>query len=213
MLIISQLNELKNEIAKLKLSNQTIGFVPTMGALHEGHLSLVAKSIEENDKTIVSIFVNPTQFGKNEDLEKYPRPIEKDQKLLQEAGTAIIFRPSNEVIYLGDPDLGTIIFEPSLSKKLCGLTRPDHFQGVCSIVLRLFNLIQPTRAYFGEKDFQQLTIIKKMVHDLFLNVEIISCPIIREKNGLALSSRNSYLTAVEKEEASFIYQSLRLIHE
>lgn len=211
MLIISNISDLKNEIHRAKKNGKTIGFVPTMGALHEGHLSLIKRSLSENDQTVVSIFVNPTQFGQNEDYNKYPRSIEKDRALLQKKGVDIVFEPTNDAIYFEEPDSGTIIYEPTMSQKLCGVTRPDHFKGVTSIVLRLFNLVQPTRAYFGEKDYQQLVIIKKMVRDLFLDVEIVPCSIERESNGLALSSRNVYLSTPEKSTASFIYQSLQLV--
>ncbi len=211
MIILNTCQEIKKIINNLKKQNKSIGFVPTMGALHEGHLSLIKEAQKENDITIVSIFINPTQFGKNEDFQKYPKPWEEDQKILIDLKIDFLFLPNAQEIYGKDINSSTIIYEPKHAKKLCGKTRINHFQGVTSVVLRLFNLIKPNKAYFGEKDFQQLVIIKKMVEDLFLDTEIIACPIIRDKNGLALSSRNKYLNEKEKKFAPYIYKVLKLV--
>ena len=209
-MILTESNPSKIQELVKKYKNQqlTIGFVPTMGALHEGHLSLVQASNTACDKTIVSIFVNPTQFGPNEDFQAYPRTLSKDQELLSKYKVDLLFTPSNEEIYPEGPEKGTIIYEPTLSKLYCGASRPNHFQGVCTVVLRLFNLIEPDKAFFGEKDYQQMTILKKMSADLFLKTQIIPCPIIREANGLAKSSRNIYLSTSQYHEASYISQAL-----
>jgi pantoate--beta-alanine ligase len=178
-----------------------------MGYLHKGHMSLVERARKECDIVIVSIYVNPTQFGPNEDLEKYPRDFERDSKLCEEAGTDVIFFPSNEEMY--PKRYLTFIEVKGLSKKLCGITRPNHFKGVTTIVAKLLNIIMPDKAYFGLKDYQQYIIVKKMVEDLNMNVEVIGCPTIREENGLAMSSRNSYLNPKEREEATILYKSLK----
>lgn len=191
------------------LTNKQVGFVPTMGALHTGHLSLIHQSQLENDITIVSIFVNPTQFSPTEDLDKYPRPLEKDIELLKKKNVDILFTPSQKDIYPNGLKNATQLYIPKLSKQFCGQTRRHFFRGILMVVNRLFNIVQPQRAYFGEKDFQQLQLIQKMTHDLFMPIEIIGCPIIREPNGLAMSSRNQYLTQQEKKIASNIYRALK----
>jgi len=192
--VIHTKEELKNIIKNL---NKTIGLVPTMGALHRGHASLIKKSVEQNEFTIVSDFVNPTQFGINEDFDKYPRTLEADAKLCEELGVDVLFAPSSDEMYQ-DTRETTLVCPPySAIDKLCGKSRPGHFDGVATIVAKLFNLTKCDRAYFGQKDAQQLFIIQKMVKELDFNVEIIPCPIIREEDGLALSSRNTYI----KEEA------------
>lgn len=191
-------------------SNKKIGFIPTMGALHNGHLSLVELAKEKTDFTVVSIFINPTQFGKNEDLITYPKNIKKDLQELMKLGVDCVFIPNQNTIY-PTPDHFTEITVPHYETLYCGITRPTFFKGICSVVLRLFNIIKPNEAFFGEKDFQQLFIIKKMVKDLFLPIKITSSPIIREKNGLAMSSRNAYLTNEEIKYAKEIFQYLSFI--
>lgn len=206
MRIINNIKDLKKEIKNLKGS---IGLVPTMGALHQGHKSLIDKSVNDNDNTIVSIFVNPIQFGANEDLDKYPRQLELDAKLCKEAGVEIIFAPTADEMYQKDKQNLTLICPPySAVDKLCGKSRVGHFDGVCSVVAKLFNLTKANRAYFGQKDAQQLFIIQKMVRDLNFDIEIIPCPIVRESDNLALSSRNQYLTDSDRKQALNISKAL-----
>lgn len=185
----------------------SVGFVPTMGALHAGHMSLVALSRAKAERTIVSIFVNPLQFGPNEDYAKYPRPFEKDYALLKAAGVDAVFVPEAEMLYR--PDASTYVAEDRVSLPLCGAFRPGHFRGVATIVLKLFNLVQPTHAVFGQKDAQQCAVVERMVRDLDVPIEIVRGPIVREPDGLALSSRNLYLSAEERQAAPLIYQSLQ----
>lgn len=206
MKIIDNIKELKEEIAKLQ---GTIGLVPTMGALHDGHKSLIQKAVEKTDNAVVSVFVNPIQFGQNEDLDKYPRTFENDKCLCEQAGVKILFAPKVEQMYEGDKKSLTLICPPyEVVDKLCGKSRPGHFDGVCSVVAKLFNLTKATHAFFGRKDAQQLFIIQKMVKDLNFNVEIIPCPIVREHDGLALSSRNQYLTEQERKDALGISKAI-----
>lgn len=186
----------------------TIGFVPTMGALHKGHLSLVKKSTKQCHLTIVSLFVNKLQFAPNEDFKKYPRNIKKDIDLLEKHNVDIVIVPDASKIY--NQNFSFLIQELDLSKKLEGVSRPQFFNGVTTIVCKLFNLVQPQRVYFGMKDIQQLCIIKKMISDLNYNIKLISCPTIREVNGLAMSSRNQYLSSKGKNEASIVYQTLKM---
>jgi len=188
------------------LKGRKIGFVPTMGALHEGHLSLVRRSKQENDITVVSIFVNPIQFGPNEDFNRYPRDFDGDFNKLQNEGVDILFYPDIASIY--PEGYSTYVEVKGLSDKLCGAFRPGHFKGVATIVTKLFNIVKPNRAYFGQKDYQQSVIIRRMVKDLNLDVEIIVCPTVREEDGLAMSSRNSYLSGKEREAATIIYKTL-----
>jgi len=188
------------------LKGRKIGFVPTMGALHEGHLSLVRRSKQENDITVVSIFVNPIQFGPNEDFNRYPRDFDGDFNKLQNEGVDILFYPDIASIY--PEGYSTYVEVKGLSDKLCGAFRPGHFKGVATIVTKLFNIVKPKRAYFGQKDYQQSIIIRRMVKDLNLDVEIIVCPTVREEDGLAMSSRNSYLSGKEREAATIIYKTL-----
>lgn len=188
------------------MKGRTIGFVPTMGALHNGHLSLIKRAKNENDITVASIFVNPMQFGPAEDLEKYPRPVEDDIRKLRELETDILFLPDNTLMY--PAGFSTHIDIGQLAKKLCGISRPGHFRGVATVVAKLFNITNPTRAYFGQKDFQQALIIKRMVKDLNFNVEIVVCPTIREHDGLAMSSRNLYLDTNQRRAASVLYRCL-----
>ncbi len=201
--------DIQDQITLLKQKNTCIGFIPTMGALHEGHRSLINTAHQHCDIVIVSIFVNPTQFAPNEDLDRYPRPFEKDQEVLKNAKVDILFAPTETEIYPTGKHKTTQIILPYLSKKLCGKTRPHFFKGVLMVVNRLFNIIQPTMAFFGEKDFQQLTIIKRMVTDLVMPIQIIGCPTIREKDGLAISSRNIYLSPSERRNASTIFQAMQ----
>jgi len=206
MKTIRNISELKKVIRKWKISKRTIGFVPTMGALHEGHLSLVRKARKETDKVIVSIFVNPMQFSPHEDLKKYPRPFAKDKELCKQAGADIIFSPPPDGIY--PEGFKTFINMKGLPEVLCGHSRPGHFSGVMTVVAKLFNITEPDIAYFGLKDFQQLAIIKQMVRDLNMAVSIKAMPIIREKDGLAMSSRNQYLTPDLRIQATCLYKAL-----
>ncbi len=200
--------ELQTFIKKLKKEGKTVGFVPTMGYLHEGHLSLVRCAKKDNDLVVVSIFVNPTQFGKNEDYNRYPRDLQRDLKLLEREGVDIVFAPEVEDMY--PPGFSTYVEETKLSQTLEGKFRPGHFRGVCTVVNKLFNIVQPDRAYFGEKDYQQLLVIKKMVQDLNMDIEIVGCPIVREADGLAKSSRNVYLSEEERRQATALYKSFLL---
>ncbi len=184
----------------------TIGLVPTMGFLHEGHLSLVRRAMGENDTCVVSIFVNPLQFGPSEDFDAYPRDMGRDLDLLASEGVELVFSPGVDEMF--SPDHSTIVSEKKLSDFLCGSARPGHFDGVCTIVLKLFNILRPDRAYFGEKDYQQLQVIRRMVRDLDLEVKVIGCPIVREEDGLALSSRNTYLGEAEREQAIALSRAL-----
>lgn len=196
MEIINSVKELKDKLYILKSQKRSIGLVPTMGALHKGHISLVEKCSKENDITVVSIFVNPTQFNDKKDLERYPRTLEADCKLLGNIKVDIVFAPSVEEIY-PEPDTRTFSYPPT-DTVMEGKYRPGHFNGVCQIVSKLFDFVEPDKAYFGEKDFQQVAVIKAMVKDKKYSIEIIQCPIIRENDGLALSSRNVLLTSQER---------------
>jgi pantoate--beta-alanine ligase len=199
---------LMDYLKSIKDSQKTIGFVPTMGALHEGHLALMKKSLQENDTTVVSIFVNPTQFNNPEDLEKYPRTLEEDVKKLTNLDDSIIlYAPTVEDIYDGKPTSQSFDFD-GLENQMEGKFRPGHFNGVGTIVKRLFEIVTPTNAYFGEKDFQQLQIVKKMVSKNNLDVNVVGCPIHREANNLAMSSRNERLTPLERDQAALIYRVL-----
>ena len=204
MKLVHTIREVREQIKEWKKQGLTIGFVPTMGALHQGHLSLIEKSCEQCDKTVVSIFVNPIQFGPSEDLDKYPRTLEADCELAKCAD--LIFAPSPKEMYgeghILSNDFLTYVVPPYFYiDKLCAKSRVGHFDGVCTVVNKFFNIVQPDFAFFGEKDRQQLIIIKKMVKDLNIPIEIVGCPIVREESGLALSSRNSYLTTSEKNDA------------
>jgi len=209
--IIHKIEELKNILKDKKTLE--IGLVPTMGALHEGHASLIKKSVEQNDFTVVSVFVNPVQFGINEDFDKYPRTLEKDAKLCENLGADIVFAPAVDEMYQDTKELTLVCPPYSAINKLCGKSRPGHFDGVATVVSKLFNITGCTKAYFGQKDAQQLFIIKKMVKDLNFNVEIIPCPIVRENDGLALSSRNSYLKEESREDALKLYKALKYAKE
>jgi pantoate--beta-alanine ligase len=209
--LVSTVKEVKEYIKTWKEEGFIIGFVPTMGYLHEGHKSLIERAVKENDKVVVSIFVNPTQFGPNEDLSTYPRDIERDKKLCMEAGAYLIFNPEPSEMYL--EGASTYVNVDNLTQGLCGAKRPGHFSGVCTVVSKLFNIVSPEKAYFGEKDAQQLAVIKRMVRDLNFNVQIVGCPIIREGDGLAKSSRNKYLSDEERLAAVILSKSLNKAKE
>jgi pantoate--beta-alanine ligase len=205
----SQKDELQNLLSEPRKQGHSIGFVPTMGALHEGHLSLVEKAFCESDMVVVSIFVNPTQFDKKADLEKYPRDLEKDLKLLEKKfPDVIVFSPSAKELYNGEVKRKHFDFGP-ISEEMEGKHRPGHFDGVGTVLELLFDIVKPDKAFFGEKDFQQLQIVKKLVEITGQTVKIIGCPISRETNGLAMSSRNELLTGNQREEAAFIHQTLQ----
>ena len=207
MNIVNSISEVRELIQSHRKENKSIGFVPTMGYLHQGHLSLMERAKVENDIVVVSIFVNPTQFGPKEDLEAYPRDIERDLELTKSVGVDIVFNPNVSEIY--PKGYNTYVnLEGELTNKLCGEKRPGHFKGVTTIVSKLFNIVNPDRAYFGQKDAQQVAVIKKMVDDLNFNIDIISCPIVRENDGLALSSRNTYLNRDERIKATILSKSL-----
>ncbi len=205
MLIAKTVSEARAFAQSQKKEDRTVGLVPTMGCLHEGHASLIKKCREQNDVVIVSVFLNPTQFGPSEDLDSYPRTFEADKRLCEELGVDLIFCPDPEEMYR---DHKTYVSVEGLSKNLCGASRPIHFRGVCTVVSKLFNIITPDRAYFGEKDAQQLAIVRKMVSDLNFDIDIIGCPIVREKDGLAKSSRNNYLNAEERKAALCLSRGL-----
>lgn len=200
--------EIKNQIKEWKKQGLTVGLVPTMGYLHEGHQSLIERAVKENDRVVVSIFVNPIQFAPNEDLESYPRDIKKDTALCEKTGAHLIFNPTPEEMYPNG--FSTNVTMSGLTKELCGKTRPTHFAGVCTVVSKLFNITAPDRAYFGEKDAQQLAIIKRMVKDLNFDLEIVGCPIVREADGLAKSSRNTYLSTEERKAALILSKAIFL---
>lgn len=213
MKIFNKKLELQHFLNSFNQEKKSVGLVPTMGALHQGHLSLIKKAIEDNDQVVVSIFVNPTQFNNTEDLEKYPRNLEKDIATIQTLSDNIaIFAPAISEMYEGAPTSGDYDFQ-GLDKVMEGAFRPGHFQGVATIVEKLFRLVHPTRAYFGEKDYQQILIIKSMVSQKKLPVTLVPCPIIREASGLAMSSRNQRLSAEGREKASFIYKVLQEVKE
>lgn len=206
MKVATTILETRNTVKEWKKQGYTVGLVPTMGFLHEGHASLIKKCREQNDKVVVSVFVNPTQFGSNEDLEAYPRDFEKDKALCESLGADLIFHPEPSEMY-DNPKAYVSIND--LSDNLCGKTRPIHFKGVCTVVSKLFHIVTPDRAYFGQKDAQQLAIIKKMVKDLNFDIEIVGCPIVRESDGLAKSSRNTYLNEEERKAALCLSRSVK----
>lgn len=208
MKIVHTVEEVRQAVRIWKAEGKTIGLVPTMGYLHEGHKSLIDRAVAENDHVVVSIFVNPIQFGPAEDLETYPRDLEKDSELCQTAGASLIFHPDPSQMY--SPTFSSFINMSTLTGGLCGKTRPSHFQGVCTVVGKLFNIVEPNKAYFGQKDAQQLAVIRHMVEDLNFNLEIVGCPIVREADGLAKSSRNSYLSKDERKAALVLSQSLAI---
>jgi pantoate--beta-alanine ligase len=208
MQVVTNPRVLQEETIRWRREGLTIGFVPTMGFLHEGHLSLIERARAKADKVVVSIFVNPTQFAPNEDLASYPRDPVRDQALVESAGGDILFMPSDADMY--DPHAATWVEVPSFAKNLCGASRPTHFRGVCTVVAKLFNIVQPHYAFFGEKDWQQLALLRRMVCDLMFPVELVGCPIVREDDGLARSSRNVNLLEQERAEAPYLNKGLEL---
>ncbi len=208
MQIIKTIDELRSIVKGWKKEGLSVGLVPTMGYLHDGHRSLIVRAASENDRVVVSDFVNPTQFGVNEDLDSYPRDIDRDAAVCEAAGADLIFHPELEEMYFKDSC--TFVDMDKLTKGLCGKTRPTHFRGVCTVVSKLFLIVAPDRAYFGQKDAQQLAVIRRMVRDLNFDIEIVGCPIVREEDGLAMSSRNTYLNKEERKAALILHESLML---
>ena len=208
MKIVGTVKEVREQVKEWKKEGQTVGFVPTMGYLHEGHGSLITKARENNDKVVVSIFVNPMQFGPTEDLATYPRDLDHDAALCESAGVDLIFHPEAEEMY--EKDFCSFVDMTGLTEGLCGKTRPIHFRGVCTVVNKLFNIVTPDHAYFGQKDGQQLAVIKRMVRDLNMDIEIVGCPIVREEDGLAKSSRNTYLSSEERKAALILSKTVAL---
>ncbi|GLI54597.1 pantothenate synthetase [Propionigenium maris DSM 9537] len=211
MKVAEMIGEVRKIVESWRKEGLSVGLVPTMGYLHLGHESLIEKAVEENDRVVVTIFVNPAQFDRAEDLENYPVKTEEDLKIIEKIGGALVFLPDATEIY--PEGFNTVLEVEELDKELCGATRPGHFRGVCTIVNKLFNIVGPTRAYFGEKDYQQLAIIRRMVTDLNMPVEIIGCPIVRDEDGLALSSRNARLSADKREKALILSRTLRELKE
>lgn len=211
MKIEETIKETRKIIKEWKRQGLTVGLVPTMGFLHEGHESLIRKSAEDNDRTVVSVFVNPMQFGKNEDLETYPRDFERDSRICREAGADLIFHPAPEEMY--PEQFFTYTDMDVITEGLCGSDRPDHFRGVCTVVSKLFHIAAPDRAYFGQKDAQQLSVIRKMVRDLDFDLEVVGCPTVREADGLAKSSRNTYLSPEERRAATVINRALNYVKD
>jgi pantoate--beta-alanine ligase len=207
MVTVEQINEIKEMVRIARKAGYKIGFVPTMGYFHAGHLSLIRRAKQENNLVVASLFVNPIQFGPKEDFNSYPRDLKRDQGLAADAGADILFAPEKDEIY--PSGYQTYIEVTEISRGLCGAVRPGHFKGVATVVLKLFHIVEPDRAYFGEKDAQQLRVIKRMVTDLNYRIEIIGCPIIRESDGLAMSSRNSYLTPPERRAATVLFRALQ----
>ncbi len=206
MKIVETIEEVRKQVKEWKKQGLTVGLVPTMGYLHEGHQSLMEAARKENDKVVVSIFVNPMQFGPTEDLAEYPRDLDHDAKLCEKVGVDLIFHPEPEEMY--QPDFCSFVDMTGLTEGLCGKTRPIHFRGVCTVVNKLFNIVQPDKAYFGQKDGQQLAVIRRMVRDLNMDIQIVGCPIIREEDGLAKSSRNTYLSAEERKAALILSKTI-----
>ncbi|MDH5680033.1 MAG: pantoate--beta-alanine ligase [Spirochaetota bacterium] len=203
--------DMQNISLELRRNGVSLGFVPTMGALHDGHLSLIRESLAENDKSIVSIFVNPTQFGPTEDLGRYPRTIEKDMDKLRGLGVDYLFLPTNETMY--PAGFRSYVTVEGLTDKLCGLARPEHFRGVTTVCCKLFQIVSPRISYFGQKDYQQALVIRRMIEDLNIPMELKVMPITREEDGLAMSSRNRYLSSQERKDALVLYQSLLLAYD
>ena len=207
MIIATTIAQVRAQVAAWKKEGLTVGLVPTMGYLHEGHASLVDEAVRQCDRVVASDFVNPTQFGPNEDLEAYPRDFDRDCALLEEHGCAMVFHPAVEEMYA--PGAATYVeILSDMPKQLCGKTRPIHFRGVCTVVSKLFNIVTPDKAFFGQKDAQQLAIIRQMVRDLSYGIEIVGCPIVREADGLAKSSRNTYLSEAERQAALVLSESV-----
>ena len=211
MEVVSTVAEVRARVKAWKKEGCSVGLVPTMGYLHEGHGSLITKAREQNDKVVVSIFVNPMQFGPTEDLESYPRDLEKDSAFCESLGADLIFHPEPEEMY--HKGFSSYVGMSVLTEELCGLSRPVHFRGVCTVVSKLFHIVTPDRAYFGEKDAQQLAVIRHMVDDLNMDIVIVGCPIVREADGLAKSSRNTYLSKEERTAALILHRSLEKAQE
>ncbi|MDD3221274.1 MAG: pantoate--beta-alanine ligase [Lachnospiraceae bacterium] len=208
MRIEDRIEAVRRQVKDWRKEGLTVGLVPTMGYLHEGHRSLIERAVKENDRVVVSIFVNPTQFGPNEDLESYPRDLQADSRLCEAAGASLIFHP--EPVEMYPENYTTYVNTSGVTEELCGKSRPIHFQGVCTVVSKLFHIVAPDRAYFGEKDAQQLAVIRRMVRDLNMDIEVIGCPIIRESDGLAKSSRNTYLSAEERKAALVLSRAVKV---
>lgn len=208
MKVAGTVEEVRAQVKEWRKEGLSVGLVPTMGYLHEGHASLIKKAVEQNDRVVTSVFVNPMQFGPSEDLEAYPRDMEKDSALCESLGVNLIFHPEPEEMY--KPGFCSYVNMDILTTTLCGKSRPVHFKGVCTVVNKLFNIVKPDRAYFGQKDAQQLAIIKRMVIDLNMDIEIVGCPIIREEDGLAKSSRNTYLSPEERKAALILSKAIFL---
>ena len=207
MIIAERIDDVRSTVKRWRAEGLTVGLVPTMGALHQGHASLVTAAAKDCDRVVASVFVNPTQFGQGEDLDSYPRDFEGDCRLLEEKGCHLVFHPSPEEMY--PDDYGTYVnLESDMTNVLCGKSRPGHFRGVCTVVSKLFNIVTPDRAYFGEKDAQQLAVIRRMVSDMNYGIEIVGCPTIRENDGLAKSSRNAYLSKEQRKAAAVLYRSI-----
>ena len=204
--VVKTIKEVRENVRAWRKEGLSVGLVPTMGYLHEGHKSLIDRAVAENDRVVVSVFVNPMQFGPTEDLESYPRDMDRDAALCEDAGADLIFHPEPSEMY--EDDFSSFVDMNTLTGGLCGKTRPIHFRGVCTVVAKLFNIVTPDRAYFGQKDAQQLAVIRHMVSDLSYGIEIVGCPIIREEDGLAKSSRNTYLNPEERKAALILSQSL-----
>lgn len=215
MIIANTISQVRDQVRQWRREGLTVGLVPTMGYLHEGHGSLVGKAAEDCDRVVASVFVNPTQFAPGEDLDSYPRDFERDCEILEKQGCSMVFHPSVDEMYPdGNGRTDTYIeILNDMPKQLCGRTRPNHFRGVCTVVGKLFNIVLPDKAYFGEKDAQQLAIIRRMVRDLSYGIEIVGCPIVREPDGLAKSSRNIHLKADERKAAAVLYRSLKIAEE
>lgn len=206
MKIVETIAEVREQVRAWRQEGLSVGLVPTMGYLHEGHQSLIDRAVADNDRVVVSVFVNPMQFGVGEDLESYPRDMDRDAAICEKAGASLIFHPEPSEMY--PEDFSSFVDMSTLTGGLCGKSRPVHFRGVCTVVSKLFNIVTPDRAYFGQKDAQQLAVIRHMVSDLSYGIEIIGCPIIREEDGLAKSSRNTYLNPEERQAALVLSRSL-----
>ncbi|MEY8338530.1 pantoate--beta-alanine ligase [Lachnospiraceae bacterium 62-35] len=211
MKIAAKVEEVRSQVRAWKQEGLSVGLIPTMGYLHEGHASLIERATKENDRVVVSVFVNPIQFGPSEDLEAYPRDFERDCKVCEKMGADLVFHPEAEEMYA--KDFCTFVDMDILTKELCGKSRPTHFRGVCTVVCKLFHIAEPDRAYFGQKDAQQLAVIRRMVRDLSMGIEIVGCPIVREADGLAKSSRNTYLSLEERKAALVLSKTVRLGQE
>lgn len=208
MIVAETAEQVRREVARWKKEGLSVGLVPTMGALHDGHASLVRAAADTSDKVIASVFVNPTQFSEGEDIESYPRDFERDCKILEQNGCSLVFHPKVKEMY--PEGFSTYVeLKSDMTKQLCGKSRPEHFQGVCTVVSKLFNIASPDKAFFGEKDAQQLAVIRRMSRDMSYGIEIVGCPTVRDEDGLAKSSRNSYLDAEERKAAAVIRQAMK----